>query len=138
MRRGAGGILSLLAVGAAILTGCTSTADAAPSETGFIVTERGWWSDADPPAQETERPSIEVDEAPADFVNAVRAALSESSPLRASLDDALAEAGEDFCSLAAEADDRPPLPEVVGGVRVAADDAVVIASAARSILCPSD
>lgn len=138
MRRRAGGILSLVGLGVATLTGCASTADAAPSETGSIVTEHGWWSDAASLVEETERPSPEVDEAPGDFVDAVRAALSDSSRLRASSDDALAEAGEDFCFLAAEVDDRPPLPEVVGGMRVEADDAVVIASAARSILCPSD
>lgn len=138
MRRGAGGIL-MLAVGAvATLTACSPAAEAAPSGTGYIVSERGWWSDADSDEVETARSHVAVETVPAEFVAAVRAGLPEDSPVRALPDEALEEVGQDFCFLAVEVDDRPSLPEAVAGVSLSPGDDRVIADAARSVLCPSD
>ncbi len=138
MRRGAGGILLLGAGAVAALTACSPAAEAAPSATGYIVTERGWWSDADPGEVETARPGVAVDTAPAGFVAAVRAGLPGDSPVQTLPDEALEEVGQDFCFLAAEVDDRPSLPGVVAGVPLSPGDGLVIADAARSVLCPGD
>ncbi|MEZ3156900.1 hypothetical protein AB1K56_08210 [Microbacterium sp. BWR-S6Y] len=138
MRRGAGGILMLAAGAVATLTACSPAAEAAPSGTGYIVSERGWWSDADSDEVETARPQVAVETAPAEFVAAVRAGLPEDSPVQALPDEALEEVGQDFCFLAVEVDDRPSLPEAVAGVSLSPGDDRVIADAARSVLCPSD
>lgn len=138
MRRGAGGILMLAAGAVATLTACSPAAEAAPSGTGYIVSERGWWSDADSDEVETARPLVAVDTAPAEFVAAVRAGLPEDSPVQALPDEALEEVGQDFCFLAVEVDDRPSLPEAVAGVSLSPGDDRVIADAARSVLCPSE
>jgi len=138
VRRGAGGILMLAAGAVATLTACSPAAEAAPSGTGYIVSERGWWSDADSDEVETARPLVAVDTAPAEFVAAVRAGLPEDSPVQALPDEALEEVGQDFCFLAVEVDDRPSLPEAVAGVSLSPGDDRVIADAARSVLCPSE
>lgn len=138
MRRGAGGILMLAAGAVATLTACSPAAEAAPSGTGYIVSERGWWSDADSDEVETARPLVAVDTAPAEFVAAVRAGLPEDSPVQAVPDEALEEVGQDFCFLAVEVDDRPSLPEAVAGVSLSPGDDRVIADAAQSVLCPSE
>lgn len=146
MRREAGGIPSLvgLGVGVAALTGCVpivgAPASDRPSGGAYIVTEQGWWTDAGSEPVETERSktgTTETTESASEYVDAVRAALPETSPLHMVSDDALEEAGDDYCFLRVEVE-QPSLPEVVEGVSIATDDAVVIADAARRLLCPAD